>query len=318
MCIICALPIGTTLSDEEFNRCWDNNPDGGGYAYVNDAGKIIIKKFLSKEPMRQSFKTIKSMYPKSPFLVHFRIATHGSECLDNTHPFVVNDNLVMAHNGILHQVSKYMDSDDDRSDTRIFIDEILKKLPENWLENDTICLLINDFIGSNNKLCFLTSNGDMFHMGGSGEKEEETGRWFSNTSYKWSKSPVVVYSQYDWEKDWTAEDKKRGYRSYTRSSRYDGSQFAGKVWDSSTGKWKTKDDEKDKQDEKDADDFVTKYQNRHRDKPFATTPWPKDEDNVQTIETSPCVICGTLVPEEELGLDGICMGCDRELAGLLV
>ena len=61
----------------------------------------------------------------TPFIVHFRIGTHGtSNGIYNVHPFYVDKNLVFAHNGMIHKV----DDCKKRSDTRVFNDTFLKPL----------------------------------------------------------------------------------------------------------------------------------------------------------------------------------------------
>ena len=45
MCIAILKPKDKVLDKELLENCSINNPDGCGFAYLNDEGKIIIKKF---------------------------------------------------------------------------------------------------------------------------------------------------------------------------------------------------------------------------------------------------------------------------------
>ena len=49
MCLLSVSKRGILLTREQFDAAWDSNPDGGGFAYVEN-GKLIVKKgFMEKE-----------------------------------------------------------------------------------------------------------------------------------------------------------------------------------------------------------------------------------------------------------------------------
>lgn len=190
MCVICALANNAKISEQEWDNCWDSNPHGFGFMYVNENEEIVIKKEMEQKPAKQMFfEDFEQYYGKTPFVLHFRVASHGSKCIENTHPFEVRRNkrdgrltLAYCHNGIIRQTLP--SKDDDRSDTRIFRDMILSQMPLNFLSNDAFTWMIEDFIGYS-KLAFLSSDKKITILNSNhGEYEWENGRWFSNTSYK--------------------------------------------------------------------------------------------------------------------------------------
>jgi len=182
MCVACALPKGTTLTEKEFDNCWENNPDGGGYCYIGEGGILVVKKSLAYDDFKKMYaRDYERRKDYSPFLLHFRIKSVGEVSLDNCHPFKINPKLAMIHNGTISKVKP----ENNQSDTAHFA-EMLGLLPHNFLNNTTIVQMIGDYIGMNNKLAFLDSAGafSIFNkVGGVTDKE----RWFSNNSFGYGK-----------------------------------------------------------------------------------------------------------------------------------
>ena len=198
MCIICALPKGTGISEKEFDQCWDSNPDGGGYAFLDENAKFSIVKSMELDELKKAFKKDHSKHGEySPFLLHFRIGTHGTKDETNVHPFYINENVVMAHNGVL---SIPTDSKDGRSDTRTFVEDVLQKLPRNFYRNYGISFLIDKFASGSNKLAFLNNAGD-FMVYNKVAGTTDNNRWFSNSSFKeerkkYNNSPLPMHHTY--------------------------------------------------------------------------------------------------------------------------
>ena len=75
----------------------------------------------------QAVLEIQEEYGHRDMLVHMRIATHGSVCLENNHPFHIDTQTVFAHNGIMpHEFHPPAKS--DLSDTRYFNKVFLQSL----------------------------------------------------------------------------------------------------------------------------------------------------------------------------------------------
>lgn len=157
MCVIVHQPSDAYLSKRTAEQMWERNPDGAGFAFINDDGRIETGKAMNFESFWRQFESKRSVNRDKDFLVHFRIATSGKIGLDNTHPFVVDEYTVMAHNGMLNSIVGNIPREAELSDTREFIEKVVKELPEDWLDNPTLVRMMEDYIGFS-KLMFLTTN----------------------------------------------------------------------------------------------------------------------------------------------------------------
>ena len=100
----------------------------------------------------------------------------------NCHPHIVNDNLVMIHNGILDiDVPK----NSKVSDTVIFIETYLKKLSKDFVKSEPIMHLIEKAIGDRNKFAFLNNKGEAFICNAKAGTVEG-GIWYSNDTYSYN------------------------------------------------------------------------------------------------------------------------------------
>lgn len=179
MCIIVAIPQGKQVSKSTLQRCWNNNPHGAGFMFT-DGNKIVIHKEMTS--FKRYFKEYihsKEQYPQSSFVCHFRISTHGKINEDNCHPFLVNSKLGFCHNGIVRNAPV----SNDYSDTVMFNETILKNLPSDFHNNLAIMALIQEYIGSGSKLCFLTHDNQLKFVN---EKAGywDNGVWYSNGGYR--------------------------------------------------------------------------------------------------------------------------------------
>jgi hypothetical protein len=179
MCIIAVIPQRKQISKSTLQRCWNNNQHGGGFMFT-DGNKIITHKEMSSfKRYWKSFVSSREQYPKSTFVCHFRISTHGKVNEDNCHPFHVNKKLGFAHNGIIRNAP----TSSDYSDTYMFNETILKHLPNDFLNNEAIVSLIKEYIGSGSKLAFL-SHDNTYTIINESMGQWDNGIWFSNGGYK--------------------------------------------------------------------------------------------------------------------------------------
>ena len=192
MCIAILKPKDATISKETLKICSEANPDGMGFAYV-DNDTLYIKKYMKFEDFYNDFKEVQN---KSNMLIHFRIATHGAVELENCHPFFLNHRMALIHNGI---ISEYGDKE-KKSDTRDFIDKVIGNISWKLMKNPSYRELIGKAIGYS-KLAILDITGDYWII-----NEEngywDNGIWYSNKSYEPKKQvSYVTYSNKNDNKD---------------------------------------------------------------------------------------------------------------------
>ncbi len=102
MCIAVLTTPGRSLSKNIFTRCFQNNRDGVGFAWIDpyskqvniDKGWLHLPGALNKYENLVKQKGVLD----NPMLIHFRAATVGRIDQDNCHPFKVKGG-AMIHNG---------------------------------------------------------------------------------------------------------------------------------------------------------------------------------------------------------------------------
>lgn len=99
MCIIAIKPEGISIPTERLKACWDHNPDGAGFMYSEDGKLKIVKGLMAFDSFLQSYNAINPLNKR--VVIHFRYGTHGKVCPDLTHPFSINKDLALVHNGVL-------------------------------------------------------------------------------------------------------------------------------------------------------------------------------------------------------------------------
>lgn len=229
MCIAVFSPIGSKCPDMETLRtCFENNPDGGGYAF-NDNGMVIIKKgFLDWNSFWESFSKDEKYYnfTSRGVLIHTRIKTHGRKCAELCHPFPIDieddgamrktyyvGNYAAIHNGIISLTSSEAYREPNSSDTLVFCRDYMPKIAGNkaWFKRKCNISLIEKLIGS--KMAILNGRGEIIHTSGF---TEDNGNWYSNTSYKtprvrtYSTHTTYNYTPYSWDDD-DSDYYTRGY-----------------------------------------------------------------------------------------------------------
>jgi predicted glutamine amidotransferase len=176
MCIIIVKPAGLTVSLAHLQNGFANNPDGAGYMFV-EAGKIVIKKFLLFKSFLDSYNEVIEKFNNPLVVIHFRLGTHGIMTVYNVHPFRVNDNLAFCHYGIISKMPRHPKD----SDTQVFNNNILKKLPPNFTENKVTMQTIKTII-DHSLLVFLSSaNKITFVNEALGKWDNKI--WYSNDGY---------------------------------------------------------------------------------------------------------------------------------------
>lgn len=200
MCLLTYIPEGVPateeLIEELFNGC-TRNPDGFGWGIVsNDKTSILTFHSMDAIAALEAFQGARETNTGHA-LFHSRWATHGEltpsggGTLFNVHPFkVAKDPMTyMAHNGVL-PASTWPSNGDRRSDTHIFVQNHLRS----WgmaLDSKKFTDHVGKFIGSSNKLVFLTVNpryqANVYVFGENhGTWSVSTGAWHSNDAFRYA------------------------------------------------------------------------------------------------------------------------------------
>lgn len=166
---------------EEAESCFISNSHGAGFAYIKDGEVKVEKGYFSFEKFWEDFEPIQEEND-DPKLVHFRIATSGHKDKTNCHPWQIDKDHALIHNGI---ISHYSLAESRYSDTGLFTHYIMKKIVRYGLdEHDKPHMrwLIEGTIGGFNKVAVLTSNGN-FTLYNKDKWHVHNGIWYSNHDY---------------------------------------------------------------------------------------------------------------------------------------
>jgi hypothetical protein len=205
MCIIIAKAKGAKpLPTKVFENVWDNNPDGAGILYNDGICTTLSKGIMKRENFLKKVK--EANRTECSFIIHTRIATHGSVKPENTHPFV-SKSLGFAHNGTMP-----ITPDDDKTDSEtFFLNTIADKNMEWCIKNK---YLLN--LATKNSRCaiFDMNTGDILLL-----NEQD---WVEDKDY-----PGVKFSCKSYSYSYPKLDYSKGYSSYGRygSCGYDFDDF---------------------------------------------------------------------------------------------
>lgn len=203
MCVIAIHNAGDRFPREEFRQMWRSNSDGGGYMFQRPGERVVIRKpFWTAKSMYANYVADVKANPDTPFVLHFRITTHGAENKMNTHPHRLPNKCAVAHNGVISgfgdnvwgKYGKLLGGSggtaDSISDTVDYCRTILGRLPRYWWRNPAIRYLIQEDIGRGNKIAIMPDHGKIVVLNRKGWYARNK-RLYSNlgwmrTSTKWA------------------------------------------------------------------------------------------------------------------------------------
>lgn len=189
MCIAILKPKDKTISKEILETCSKNNPDGMGFACIQD-NKVYMYKFMDFDDFYDEYIKHEN---NSTMIIHFRIATHGKVEVKNCHPFKLNHRMALIHNGV---ISGYGDKE-LKTDTQDFIEKVIGNISWKEWKNPSFRQLVGNAIGYS-KFCILDVSGN-YYIINENKGSWDNGVWYSNSSYK--PKEVKTYTTYSYKKD---------------------------------------------------------------------------------------------------------------------
>jgi predicted glutamine amidotransferase len=151
MCIIVAKPEKIKLPLTILENMWNNNPHGAGFMWAEDNNLFIKKGFMNFHHLAEHYYPLE----KKKLVLHFRWRSTGAISAEMTHPFVINENVAMVHNGTIPKLKTQ-----NFSDTFIFSKYFGEKVkdPMLALESARFINRLNSIIGYS-KLAFMDNKG---------------------------------------------------------------------------------------------------------------------------------------------------------------
>lgn len=185
MCLL-MVSLGQIPNIDHLYNASENNPDGFGFA-VNHGDRIVTGRSMKHERLIERFvdEMRKSDNPVGMF--HARYTTHGTTTLENNHPFRVDGrhDTVLAHNGMMPITPR---AGDDRSDTRIFAEDILGSIGLEQLDDRSGFQTLENLVGAS-KVAILTNAPelrDSVYILNEDMGDWDGDIWWSNSTYKYS------------------------------------------------------------------------------------------------------------------------------------
>lgn len=230
MCLIFLKPkkAKNYLTYDRFCNALENNPHSIGIVYKDpESNKVKIERFVNPEKGKQQIYDI--IKDKEEYAIHFRYATHGGVNLDNCHPFIVNKDLCLMHNGVMSDFGKV---DTSKSDTKNFTESFLRP----YIEQEGIGVIndkefiedVGKVIGSYNKLLLIDKDFNWSIINESSGVWKE-GCWLSN-SYS-TESSRNYYDSYNYSSRKSTYDYNKDYKSYYDGYGYDSYSNNDEWWD---------------------------------------------------------------------------------------
>lgn len=191
MCLAIVKPAGKDVPLEHLRQGWVSNPDGAGFGYVKDGKAVSSKGFMKLKEFLEAYNMTVEAHPESNFLIHFRICSMGTISEDNTHPFHIENGLLI-HNGTLTgTTAKYRDGP---SDTKLFADMFKQNLSFDFVQKNK-AEFDAALVGS--KLAMLYDD-NTYQIVNEKDGYWVDGVWYSNHSYRGYNSAACMIDA-DWE-----------------------------------------------------------------------------------------------------------------------
>lgn len=210
---------------------YSKNRDGIGFLEFGKDKQPI--KFMPKDIDEAILWCAENVIGKAG-VMHWRMRTDGATDIDRVHPYPVGEHGWLFHNGVLqHYRSNHSEV---KSDTQKFAESTMLKLtaeltPDAVMASPTILKILGDYVGSGNKLVFVSGDDYCIVNESAGTKIEREFNgvkqtdWFSNT---------YAMSTDFWPKQFPKHTGNYQGSGYVGGS-YSGGKWEGGKWEG--GKW---------------------------------------------------------------------------------
>lgn len=218
MCVIIIKAAGQQLpTDTELRNAHRRNPHGCGFVSKSHHYKGMnfdtFLKYIHKVPKEEAC------------IIHFRLATHGSKCKANCHPFN-RGNIWFAHNGILS-----IRPEGDMTDSETAFQNIIYPAIQKYgFKSSYVTRVIDKIIGYS-KFAMMDENGNVRTFG---QFIRFNGRLYSNLNHIdrydcYQVSPMQTAFLPTMDDDDTERDEFASFDDWYRARRLNHSRMARRV-----------------------------------------------------------------------------------------
>lgn len=175
MCIIAIKPAGVKISNTKLFNMWMNNPHGAGFMYAKDGKLVTVKGLMTFPDLLTAYQSVQD----EKVVLHYRWRTHGLISKRLTHPFMVNDNIGMVHNGVIPR----MQATRKESDTSVYARLLKERAFDPMTHLDDLENRISTLIEvAYSRLVFMNGDGKIRVVNSQmGHWKDDC--WYSNHSY---------------------------------------------------------------------------------------------------------------------------------------
>lgn len=209
MCVILFSPKGVEApTEEQIKKAFARNPDGSGFAYCDNHGKVKFEKgFMCVEDLLNRLKPLEQ-WTNTNLAIHFRIGTAGKNDAKTCHPFPISNKFkdlqqlkgegpVLFHNGILDKGGLADPMSSDTQDFVIAYSPMFAKYNKSKVRDS----FIEDAVTGSRLLVMFDNN--KVKMYGKWEKSGDGKLLVSNKL--WEQEHYYSYPTYSWS-GWYGRD----------------------------------------------------------------------------------------------------------------
>lgn len=181
MCVIIQKPENIDIDDEVLYMCWAANKDGAGFMFAENNKLYTFRGYMKFKNFYKSYLK----YKDRELVIHFRWASCGKVSPAMCHPFKINENLAVVHNGhidIPFEIGEI-------SDSLWFVKNVFKKMPKDFL-NIKLFQTITILSIGNSVMVFMDNLGNITIIGDQTPSMIHNGCWFSN--YFWIDKDTTI------------------------------------------------------------------------------------------------------------------------------